>query len=111
MKFNSAALIAALLFVPFLNPAAFAEENTDKKSSTQNIGGLLFDVDEGVKVEQGPGGSVYVKSNREFMQEKFQQIESKLLELENRVKQLEAKGAAAVSGAAAEDSGRRVLST
>lgn len=82
-----------LLFLLFYlipgNPAAYSEEDKTKNATTQQIGGLLFDVDEGVKVEQGPGGSVYVKSNREYMQEKFESIERKLFDFEERLQKLE----------------------
>lgn len=68
---------------------ASEEEVPVKNTATQNIGGLLFDVDEGVKVEQGPGGSVYVKSNREYMQDKFAEIDRKLADFEKRITGLE----------------------
>ena len=67
----------------------YAEEESKSKSSTQKVGGLLFDVDEGVKVEQGPGGSVYVKSNKEYMQQKLEEIEMRLQSLDERVTELE----------------------
>lgn len=67
------------------------DEVQTKKTTTQRVGGLLFDVDEGVKVEQGAGGSVYVKSNREYMQEKFSDMERKFQDLEGRVTALETK--------------------
>ena len=51
----------------------------------------MFDVDEGAKIEKGPGGSVYVKSNREYMQQKFSDIENKLAALEARTTELENK--------------------
>lgn len=65
--------------------------HVSKKNETQQVGGLLFDVDEGSKIEKGPGGSVYVKSNREYMQQKFSDIETKLSELEARTAELENK--------------------
>ena len=68
---------------------AAEEEVRTKKTTTQSVGGLLFDVDEGVKVEQGAGGSVYVKSNREYMQEKFAALDQKIKGLEERVALLE----------------------
>ena len=68
------------------NPA----EDKTHKSSVQNVGGILFDVDEGVKVEEGPGGSVYVKSNREVMEQKFKKINRELEELSERLGKLEA---------------------
>lgn len=86
----------------------------NQKTSTQQIGGLLFDVDEGVKVEQGPGGSVYVKSNREFMQQKFASIEARLAAIDNRLSKLEEfVGTASPSPAPSSDSaqGRKVLVT
>ncbi len=94
---------------------AFSAEEQNKKSSTQQIGGLLFDVDEGVKVEQGPGGSVYMKSNREYMQSKFNEIEERFKDLEQRISLLEAQsgsqGGKTVSEPAppADNSGRKVL--
>jgi hypothetical protein len=99
-------LILSLLFFPAVLPA---EEKPDtKKATTQNVGGLLFDVDEGVKVEQGPGGSVYVKSNREYMQQKFEEIDQRLSSLEERLARLELKETA--KNSAGED-GRKVLIT
>ena len=68
----------------------YAEEGKPKNASTQQVGGLLFDVDEGVKVEKGGGGSVYIKSNREYMEEKFKEIDGRLETLEKRVDKLEA---------------------
>jgi hypothetical protein len=87
------------------------EETSVKKTTTQNVGGLLFDVDEGVKVEQGPGGSVYLKSNREFMQEKFSEIERKLEQLHLRLVRLETGKAALPSPLPAEENkdARQVL--
>ena len=82
----------ALFIQGHLVPKAWAAENKDavaKGAIPQNVGGLLFDVDEGVRVEQGPGGSVYVKSNRKFMEEKFSQIDERLHSLEERVGELE----------------------
>ncbi len=104
---------------PFMGPKAFAADSSasdDKtqNSATQQVGGLLFDVDEGVKVEQGPGGSVYVKSNRETMQEKFKEIEHRLSTLEERVNQLEsgASGKSKKSSSGSpEDAGRHVYVT
>lgn len=106
------------------NFCAVASEDVQEDSSPQNIGGLLFDFDEGVAIEEGPGGSVYVKSNKEFMKKKFREIDRKLADLESRLQTLEEKAldelvksdngeteqASKVSiGATAE--GRRVLST
>jgi hypothetical protein len=84
-------LILFMMITPFFASHAWAEdkESPAKTTTTQNVGGLLFDVDEGVKIEQGPGGSVYVKSNREYMQEKFAEIDSRLLSLEDRLSELE----------------------
>ena len=47
-------------------------------------------MDEGVKIEHGPGGSVYLKSNREYMQDKFKSVDEKIEGLEKRVGLLEA---------------------
>ena len=63
----------------------FAADDKTKNATTQQVGGLLFDVDEGVKIEHGPGGSVYVKSNREYIQEKFKTIDEKMESLEKRL--------------------------
>jgi hypothetical protein len=91
------------------NLAAYSEEDQTKKATTQQIGGLLFDVDEGVKVEQGPGGSVYVKSNREYMQEKFESIERKLSDFEERLQKLEGTAPEAGESTKPENQGRKVL--
>ena len=71
--------------------AAEKEDTSSSKSTTQNVDGLYFDVDEGVKIEKGPGGSVYVKSNREYMQAKFEELDHRLADLEARVVRLEQK--------------------
>ncbi len=94
-------LIFIFMFAIFgLNaPFLICEEETKdevppaKKVSSQQVGGLLFDVDEGVEIEQGPGGSVYLKSNREFMKNKFEYIETRLNDLEARVQKLESEKA------------------
>ena len=103
------------LFLFSFHPGSFAAEDQTKKTTTQQIGGLLFDVDEGVKVEQGPGGSVYVKSNREYMQEKFESIEKRLEDLEERIDKLEGKESPDFKKSAdqtkTETEGRRVLVT
>ena len=70
-------------------PLHSSEDAKTKKAETQQVGGLLFDVDEGVKLEKGPGGSVYMKSNKDYMQEKFQEIEARLKNLEDRFNRLE----------------------
>ena len=89
MKKNALFLLIFLaLFVP--GPARAAEDQT-KKSTIQKVGGLLFDVDEGVEIEKGPGGSVYVKSNREYMQQKFEQIDQNFKLLDERIHVLESK--------------------
>jgi hypothetical protein len=85
------------------------EERPAKKATTQNVGGLLFDVDEGVKVEQGPGGSVYMKSNREFMQEKFAEIDRKLSDFEKRIAQLESGKVSKESGSVEKEESPQVL--
>ncbi len=82
------ALALGAMFATSLFAATEAAEER-RKASTQQIGGLLFDVDEGVKVEQGPGGSVYMKSNREFMQDQFKEMDKRLENLEDRVGELE----------------------
>lgn len=96
--------------------AAEDSSSISKKTPTQQVGGLLFDVDEGAKIEQGPGGSVYVKSNKEFMQQKFAEIEGRLTsseeritELENRLKALAGGSAAAPQSSSDDNSGRQVL--
>lgn len=113
-------VLFAVTHVPSLYSAEQKKQEPAKKIATQNIGGLLFDVDEGVKVEQGPGGSVYMKSNKEYMQEKLSQIDQRFSELEARVARLEEKNKlvaqAAGPGAPApapveEKDGRRVLIT
>jgi hypothetical protein len=74
------------------NVGAYATDQPDvKKNTVKNIGGLLFDVDEGVDVEKGPGGSVYVKSNKDYMQKKFTEIEQRFNSMEMRVAALEGK--------------------
>ena len=80
-----------ILFLPVLlcaRPLSAADDKT-KTATTQQVGGLLFDVDEGVKIEQGPGGSVYLKSNKEYMQEKLKSIDEKLEELGKRLDRVE----------------------
>ena len=110
---NKFSFIAVILIAGIASPGILSGAEETKKSSTQQVGGLLFDVDEGVKIEQGPGGSVYLKSNREHMEQKFKEIDQRFENLESRVKKLEA---AAASGSKKEDSegspgGRRVLIT
>ena len=83
-----------LLVVPCPGMAARDGESDEPKSvssAPKKIGGLLFDFDEGVEIEEGPGGSVYVRSNREYMQKKFKEIENRFHALENRVANLESK--------------------
>ncbi len=93
----------------------FSAEDKNKNSSTQQVGGLLFDVDEGVKIEHGPGGSVYVKSNREYMQEKFKSLDGKIALIEQRLDRLESAAAAKskkeTEDAASAESAKRVLVT
>lgn len=67
------------------------DEDEQEKSSVVQVGGLLFDMDEGVKIEQGGGGSVYVQSNREYMQNKFRDIEMKFEEIDDRLTKIEKK--------------------
>lgn len=76
----------------------FASDDKTKNSTTQQVGGLLFDVDEGVKIEHGPGGSVYLKSNREYMQEKLKSMDGKIEALEKRINRLESTLAREKSG-------------
>ncbi len=93
IKGGGVSLLAVLSILLCHAPQLMAAEEDvrTKKTTTQSVGGLLFDVDEGVKVEQGAGGSVYVKSNREYMQEKFAALDRKLQGLEERVTALESK--------------------
>lgn len=81
-------VILLLLFVPTVF-AAEEDSAEESKSTVQKVGGLLFDVDEGVKVEQGPGGSVYLRSNKEYMNEKLTEIDTRLEDIEKRLKNLE----------------------
>ena len=118
-------LFFLIIFMLMPGPSLFAADDKTKNATTQQIGGLLFDVDEGVKVEQGPGGSVYVKSNREEMQEKFKAIDSRLETIEKRTEDVEkdlidlrkqlklAKAPAGTENAASskQESTRKVLST
>lgn len=78
-----------LLMAIFPCRSLFASEDKTKNATTQQVGGLLFDVDEGVKIEHGPGGSVYLKSNREYMQDKFKGVDEKMEALEKRLDSLE----------------------
>ena len=84
-----------LFILPVLLPARAAEkredDDTPQKYTSRQVGGLLFDMDEGVAVEEGPGGSVYVKSNREYMQKKFKEIDKRFEALESRVASLESQ--------------------
>lgn len=80
-------LTLSLCPMPMLWAAEAAKD--EAKKQPQNVGGLLFDVDEGVEIEQGPGGSVYMKSNREFMQDKFTEIERRMAAFEERLAKLE----------------------
>lgn len=97
--------------------AADESSSVSKKNSTQQVGGLLFDMDEGAKIEQGPGGSVYVKSNKEYMQQKFADIEGRLAASEARITELENKLKSLAGSAdktsqtdlSQESSGRQVL--
>mgnify|MGYP002374848406 CR=1 FL=1 len=77
------------LFMLFAHPLAGWTADSGSKKTVQKVGGLLFDVDDGVKIEEGSGGSVYMHSNREFMQSKFDSIETRFSELESRVQRLE----------------------
>ena len=101
------------LCAPFCFPTpltAAEDEVRTKKATTQSVGGLLFDVDEGVKVEQGAGGSVYVKSNREYMQEKFSELDRKLQGLDQRVTELEThRNKTLVQEKTAKEESRQVL--
>ena len=82
--------IFSFLYRPdFINAAD--NSSVSKKTATQQVGGLLFDMDEGAKIEQGPGGSVYVKSNKEYMQQKFADMDSRMTAMEIRITDLENK--------------------
>lgn len=94
IKFLKLSFILAVLASAWV-AVLWAEDTDAKKSTTQQVGGLLFDVDEGVKVEQGPGGSVYMKSNKEYMQQKFNEIDKQFKDLEQRITVLESQVAAA----------------
>ncbi len=113
MAINSRTCLILFLFMSLFSfHSAHAEksEAETKKAAAQQVGGLLFDMDEGVKIEQGPGGSVYVKSNREYMQQKFAEIENRLTGLEERMDKLEKAAEQKLEDAAdAEESGRKVL--
>ena len=93
------AICFVIILVSFqpISDALDEKESQAKKSVVQNVGGLLFDVDEGVKIEQGSGGSVYLKSNREAVQARFESIESRLDELEKRMQEIESLQEAAPS--------------
>jgi hypothetical protein len=82
MKRALSTVLMVCLWVSFRVPNGIADDKTtethQEKSAPKNIGGLLFDVDEGVEIQKGVGGSVYVKSNREYMQQKFREIEARL---------------------------------
>lgn len=87
-------VLVTVTFFCFLISVAAAQEDEDdttQKYTTRQVGGLLFDTDEGVAVEQGPGGSVYVKSNREYMQKKFKEIDKHFETLESRIASLESE--------------------
>lgn len=113
MAIKTRACLTLFLFMflsSFYSARAEKSEAETKKAAAQQVGGLLFDMDEGVKIEQGPGGSVYVKSNREYMQQKFAEIESRLTGLEERMDKLEKSAVKELAGEAdAEDPGRKVL--
>lgn len=112
-------VLISIFFLMSASRLSAADESSSisKKNSTQQIGGLLFDMDEGAKIEQGPGGSVYVKSNKEYMQQKFADIETRLnsseariSELENKLKSLAGPGVKAAQEESPQDSsGRQVL--
>lgn len=113
-RFIEKSFLFCLFIFLLWNPGLLRADDQDaKKSATQQIGGLLFDVDEGVKVEKGPGASVYVKSNREYMQEKFLEIDKHFKDLEQRISLLELQsGVKKEKESKAEEtdsSGRRVL--
>ena len=78
-----------LFIISSSNASAVSDSNgTAAGKNPQKVDGLLFDLDEGVKVTKGGGGSVYIESNREFMQAKFDQIEERLKTLEEKIKKL-----------------------
>ena len=60
-----------------------------KPPTVQKVSGLLFDMDEGVKIEEGAGGSVYVHSNREAVSSRFRDIEYRLEKVEKRLDRYE----------------------
>lgn len=107
-----------LVVLPCMSVSAVEEEEAEvsKSSSVQHVGGLLFDVDEGVKIEKGGGGSVYVKSNREEMQQKFRGIEKRFDSIENRLTEIEKSlpkkdKPAAPASESSKEAARRVLAT
>ena len=102
---NKMIFAVIFLFVLFDNPIAHSEtEPATKKTSNQQIGGLLFDMDEGVEIEQGPGGSVYMKSNREHMKQKFDAIEERFKSIEARLDKLDKSSSNSNVTGAGEDS-------
>ena len=101
-----------MALLPAMGLSAEEEAEVAKSSSVQNVGGLLFEVDEGVKIEKGGGGSVYVKSNREEMQQKFREIEKRFESIENRLLEIEnSLPKKEKSSSASADAARRVLAT
>ena len=99
------------LFISKTLFAADKDSGSSKKKTIQQVGGLYFDVDEGVKIEQGSGGSVYMKSNRDFMQSKFEQIDNRFASIEDRLSRVESqfkeKTKSSASSASSEDSEER----
>lgn len=109
-------LLIGILGALSVLPAAFGEteEEAEQASGPKQIGGLLFDFDEGVEIKKGPGGSVYVESNREFMQNKFRTIDSRFEELEKRIEHLESfidDDEPLIEDEKTQNEGRRVLAT
>lgn len=77
----------SVFFFPAFAGAEVAEE--EEYVTPTEVGGLKFDMDEGVKIRQGPGGSVYVESNREYMQRKFRRYERTFEDHDARIEKLE----------------------
>ena len=82
-------LVSWLAAFGILLNAAVEDEAGKSLNTIQEVDGLFFDVDEGVKVEKGSGGSVYIRSNREYMKNKFKSIDRRFQALEERLTELE----------------------
>lgn len=90
-KFFKRLVLVFFLLSVLRTPYSVASDDEKPELSTlpRQVGGLLFDYDEGVDIEQGPGGSVYVKSNRDYIQKKFREIAERFDEMEARLTVLE----------------------